>query len=152
DLRRFQTGQLVSAHRYTSPQLLARWVRRRLPLVIVSALALMTVATVAGLALRNVLHERRAAEQSRAEAERLLGFMLGDLHNKLEPLGRLDLLDDLSRQALAHLRQAGLKETPAMATNRAMALSQTGLLLTARGNLAEALEAHRTTLEIFEDL
>ena len=42
------------------------------------------------------------AEQNRAQAEDLMGFMLGDLRDKLEPVGRLDVLDDVGRKALEY--------------------------------------------------
>ena len=36
------------------------------------------------------------------QAEDLIDFMLGDLRAKLDPVGRLDVLDDVGRQALAY--------------------------------------------------
>jgi tRNA A-37 threonylcarbamoyl transferase component Bud32/tetratricopeptide (TPR) repeat protein len=47
--------------------------------------------------------ERTEAQQRRAQVEDLLEFMLGDLRNKLEPVGRLDILDDVGERALAHV-------------------------------------------------
>ena len=38
---------------------------------------------------------RDEARDQRREAEGLVGFMLGDLREKLEPLGRLDALDSV---------------------------------------------------------
>src|SRR5262249_27794185 len=40
DLKRFQTGQLVSAHAYTRGELLGRWLRRHRGVVTMAALAL----------------------------------------------------------------------------------------------------------------
>ncbi|MEJ2207362.1 MAG: hypothetical protein P8170_25090, partial [Gemmatimonadota bacterium] len=39
------------------------------------------------------------------EAERLIDFMLGDLRGKLEPIGRLDLLDDVGGEAVAYFAE-----------------------------------------------
>ncbi len=77
DLRRFATGQLVSAHHYGRGERLRRFVRRhRVPLVIAAVAATALTATGA-ISVRRVVHEReaaRAAERgergARAEAER----------------------------------------------------------------------------------
>ncbi len=42
------------------------------------------------------------AQKRRAEVEDLLEFMLGDLRKKLEPVGKLDVLDDVAQRALAY--------------------------------------------------
>ena len=43
---------------------------------------------------------RHDAEARRAEAEGLVDFMLGDLRDRLEPVGRLDVLDGVAGKAL----------------------------------------------------
>ncbi|MBE7449314.1 MAG: serine/threonine protein kinase [Kofleriaceae bacterium] len=71
DLRRFATGQLVSAHHYGRGERLRRFVRRhRVPLVIAAVAATALTATGA-ISLRRVVHERetaRAAERAQARA------------------------------------------------------------------------------------
>src|SRR5262249_15081947 len=91
DLRRFQAGQLVGAHRYTLLQLVARWVRRHRAAVAVAGCALAILAIASALALRRVVREdhraqaaRGVAERHRAQAEDLMGFMLFDLSGKLK--------------------------------------------------------------------
>ena len=44
------------------------------------------------------IEARNEARDQRREAEGLVGFMLGDLRQKLEPLGRLDTLDSVGAQ------------------------------------------------------
>ncbi len=51
------------------------------------------------------------AENRRAQAEDLMGFMLGDFVEKLRPLGRLDLLDNVSARALAYLSSTIKEQT-----------------------------------------
>ena len=63
-------------------------------------------ASLAGMALTSTLavvayHARNEAREQRREAEGLVGFMLGDLRGKLEPLGRLDALDSVGCGRLA---------------------------------------------------
>lgn len=66
--------------------------------VLIGALAILT--TVFGVTARTA---QREAERSRTEAEGLMTFMLGDFVEKLRPIGRLDLLDDVGSKALAYL-------------------------------------------------
>ena len=47
----------------------------------------------------NLLHDQRR------EAEGLVGFMLGDLKDKLEPIGRLDALDAVGSRALDYYQR-----------------------------------------------
>jgi WD40 repeat protein len=64
DLRRFQTGQLVGAHHYTTRQRVARWLRRHRALAVAAALAL----AVGGVSVWRVLAERGAAMTARDRA------------------------------------------------------------------------------------
>ena len=70
-------------------------------------LAILAAASLAGMAVTSTLaivaiEARDAARDQRREAEGLVGFMLGDLRDKLEPLGRLDVLDSVGARALAY--------------------------------------------------
>jgi len=87
-----------------------------------------------------ILAQREAATR-RGQAEDLINFMLGDLRRKLEPIGKLDLLDDVGERALAYngsLRPE-LMSGAELARN-AKALSQLGEVRIAQGRLAEAPE------------
>lgn len=116
DLRRYQTGQLVGAHRYSLGQLLRRWLRRHRAAVSVAGVAAVIVVVLGAIALQRILRAQRVAEEqraraeeqralaqaSRAEAEDLLTFMLVDLRDKLRPVGKLDLLDDVAQKAVTY--------------------------------------------------
>lgn len=96
---------------------------------------------VAGLGLA-AISAKKAAQQRRAEAEGLMGFMLGDFADKLRPLGRLDLLDSVSGKALEYLSASDsddLSETSL--TQRAKALQVLAEVRVARGKPQEALDA-----------
>ncbi|HEX2572652.1 MAG TPA: protein kinase [Polyangia bacterium] len=69
DLRRFQTGQLVSAHEYSSLTLLKRWLRRyRAPVTVaLGCLLLLLIGGVVGV--RRIVVARNQAEKERARAE-----------------------------------------------------------------------------------
>jgi tetratricopeptide (TPR) repeat protein len=86
DLRRFQTGQLVSAYRYSTRELLRRFVRRhRAAVVVASALtAALVVAVAAGfLAVRRQARiaeaERDRARLEARKAEQTNAFVVGML-------------------------------------------------------------------------
>jgi WD40 repeat protein len=68
DLKRFATGQLVKARRYTRSELLIRWVRRhRLPLG-VAGVALLALGVVGVASVARIVREKRRADAERAAA------------------------------------------------------------------------------------
>jgi serine/threonine protein kinase/WD40 repeat protein len=70
ELRRFTTGQLVAAHRYSARERLRRWMRRHRAAVAVAAAALFLLAAGAVVSAIRILRERDQAEAARAEAIR----------------------------------------------------------------------------------
>ncbi|MEM9487573.1 MAG: protein kinase [Myxococcota bacterium] len=69
DLKRFQTGQLVSAHSYSWYGLLARWLRRHRLTVTVAA-ALLAVLVAGGvISVQRIIDERDTAREQRALAQ-----------------------------------------------------------------------------------
>ena len=103
--------------------------------IIVMLAVLSSLATVAA---------RRAearAVQRQVDAENLIDFMLGDLHERLDTLGRLDLLDAVTEQALtvlSHCCQAG---DPDAVLRQARALREIGEIRFTRADLASAQKA-----------
>ncbi|RZT10920.1 DNA-binding winged helix-turn-helix (wHTH) domain-containing protein [Duganella sp. CF402] len=82
-------------------------------MAVVTSLAVL--AGVLGLTARSA---QTQAEAHRAEAEGLMGYMLGEFADKLRPLGKLDLLDSVSTRALKYLSD------PARMTDSDTALAQ----------------------------
>src|SRR6185369_16904917 len=68
DVRRFLSGQLVAAHRYTPVQRFARFVRRHRGALGVAALALAAVAVLAWIAVHRIVRERDVADAARSAA------------------------------------------------------------------------------------
>ncbi len=93
------------------------------------------------------LAARDEADQRRGQAESLIGFMVGDLRTKLAAVGRLEILDDVGKQALAYFASV-----PADALSdeelyrRSQALHQLGQVRQARADLAGALKAYEDSL------
>jgi WD40 repeat protein/serine/threonine protein kinase len=68
DLRRFQTGQIVGAHKYSRFQRLIRFGRRNRGAVGVAGAALVVLAVVAIVSVRGIVDARNRAEQERDRA------------------------------------------------------------------------------------
>lgn len=108
-----------------------------------SALGMLTlVSLVAGLVvaaygLNQAQHARALAETRREQAEKLVGYMLGDFAAKLSQVGKLDLIDDVAKQALAYLSEANDADARS-AIQRAAALRTIGDLQTQRGQWSGA--------------
>jgi WD40 repeat protein len=68
DLRRYATGQLVTAHHYGTMLLARRWLRRHRAPVAVAAVAAVTVVAVAAMSFGRVVEERNAAQTERGRA------------------------------------------------------------------------------------
>ena len=75
--------------------------RRQKRLTYIAAASLAGMTLTSGLAVF-AFDARDEARDQRREAEGLVGFMLGDLRDKLEPIGRLDALDAVGARALAY--------------------------------------------------
>ncbi|MHA6334012.1 toll/interleukin-1 receptor domain-containing protein [Qipengyuania sp. CAU 1752] len=136
-------------------ELVQRDERRRIirtRIMVGASLALAIV--MSGLALVAV-QARNEADRQRAEADGLVEFMLTDLREKLEPVGRLDALDVVGQRALAYY--AGQKPGNLDADSlgrRSRALHLVGEIRNIRGDSAAGLEAFRqaaaTTAELLE--
>jgi tetratricopeptide (TPR) repeat protein len=112
---------------------------------LVAAGSLLVTALTIGLALY-ALHARREADVRRAQAENLIGFMLGDLRKNLERIGKLELLDSIGNQAMVYFAAIGERGSENEMLERAKALKQIGDVRFNRGQLEPALLAFRQAL------
>jgi tetratricopeptide (TPR) repeat protein len=161
DLSRFLTGRLVEAHRYTALERTVRLVRRHRSAVVVGASLL---AVLAGVSIYSVLRivrerdvaeaERRRAEARAQSAERIIDFLRGDLYGRLEPIGRIDTLEDVGAK-IDEYYEALARVTPLTAEERerqASALRVRGEAKLGGGDLEAAAAAYRKALAILEAL
>jgi eukaryotic-like serine/threonine-protein kinase len=95
---------------------------------------------------------RAEAERRRAQAENLIEFMLGDLRQKLEPVGRLDILDAAGARALTYVESLNPQVMSAdeLARN-AKALNQLGSVRTDQGKTPEALEIYARSIKLADE-
>ena len=95
---------------------------------------------------------QQEAERRRAQLETMIEFMLGDLRKKLEPVGRLEILDDVGRRALDYFESLDPKVMSADALARnAKALNQLCEVRVGQGKTAEALDLARRSLILTDE-
>ncbi|MCB2106892.1 MAG: toll/interleukin-1 receptor domain-containing protein [Rhodobacteraceae bacterium] len=105
----------------------------------------LSIASVTGMAAMAVLSvfaitARNDAERQKHQAEDLIEFMIGDLRAKLEPVGRLDVLDSVGEKALAYFATLKPGELDADTLGRrARALHLLGEISDLRGDADQAL-------------
>jgi tetratricopeptide (TPR) repeat protein len=93
------------------------------------------------------IQARDSARDQRREAEGLIGFMLGDLRDKLEPIGRLDALDGVGSRVLAYYQKEGTADlSDAALSQRSRALSLMAEVANARGNFDAASRFYREAM------
>lgn len=83
-------------------QLIEREMRRRQKRVTIITAGAVAAMLVMATLTYEAMNARAAADRSRAEAEDLVEFMLTDLREKLEPVGRLDVLDAVGEKVLSY--------------------------------------------------
>jgi tetratricopeptide (TPR) repeat protein len=113
---------------------------------------ILTAASVAGMLFTSglaytAIQARDEARDQRREADKLLSFMLGDLREKLEPIGRLDVLDSVGAKALAYYEsqdKSGLSDEALAQRSRALTLM--GEMAFTRGDLDGALRRYREAM------
>jgi tetratricopeptide (TPR) repeat protein len=121
-------------------------------------LAMVAAASLAGMAVTSTLavtaiHARDEAREQRKQAEGLVGFMLGDLKEKLEPIGRLDALDAVGSRALAYYQAQDKSQLSDEAlAQRSRALTLMGEIANTRGDLDGALGRYREAMASTEEL
>ncbi|MCZ6507705.1 MAG: protein kinase, partial [Acidobacteria bacterium] len=140
-----------------------RWIRQkprrrlRAAAIAVAVFAILTAGVKYTLDLHReqaiAIAARQDADRRRGQAEDLIHFMLGDLREKLTPVGRLEILDDVGDKALeyfAAIPESDLSEAEIF--RRSQALNQIGDVRMAQGNLAAAMEAFQESAALAEQV
>ena len=115
-------------------------------------LALLAAGSIVGMTITSALavtaiQARDAARDQRREAESLVSFMLGDLKDKLEPIGKLDALDGVGAKVLAYYQAQDMSELPdSSLMQRARALSLMAGVANSRGDLDASMRLYRAAM------
>jgi tRNA A-37 threonylcarbamoyl transferase component Bud32/tetratricopeptide (TPR) repeat protein len=127
------------------------------------AAGVVTLVAIAAAGIKysvDITRERTAAVEARedairrrGQAEALIGFMLGDLRAKLARVGRLDVLDDVGKQAMDYFAAV----PPAAMTDeeiyrRSQAVHQLGQVQQAKGDMKGALVAYDESVHLITDV
>lgn len=123
-------------------RLVQRDARRRLQVMTAFTSLAMVVTVGMGAMTVVTLKSRQIAREQRDETEALVAYMLGDLRQQLEPVGRLDLLDGVSAKVLAYYGKARSDRLDDKAlAQRAKAQTLLGTIREQRGDYAGAQDA-----------
>jgi serine/threonine protein kinase len=155
--------QLAPTDRPTAVEALdrLRWIAerpKRLARRISAAAVILVVVLSAWKYVTDLRRERAAAVAAeteararRAQAEDLISFMLGDLRTKLEPVGRLDVLNDVAAKAMQYV---GAKSKNVLSVqeliDHSKALNQIGEVRIAQGDLGAAKVLFDHSLDLAE--
>jgi tetratricopeptide (TPR) repeat protein len=134
--------------------------RRLIAGLVVGLLVALTLAGFAFVQMNRAEQERNRAEKAhevttrvRGQAEEVINYMLFDLRDKLQPVGRLDLLEGIAKKAGEYLEKLPSDEVSANSERiRAVALMSRGDVQKELGNLPGALELYQKALVITERL
>jgi len=159
DLARVRRLEPVLARPPSTLLRLRRWVQRNpggafIVLLLVGGLAV--TALLLRRARRALGREQVALERSQRNLEQtedLMSFMLFDLREGLEPLGRLDLLDQVARKSREFYEKLPPGDvTPRSRRQRALTLENVGDVLRARGDARGALQSYELARALHEPL
>jgi tetratricopeptide (TPR) repeat protein len=129
--------------------------RRTRRMTAVAALAVIVMAVTTTLAIFAIVSRHAAVEASQAaqrrqkQAEALVGFMLGDLNDKLAQASRLDIMQSVDDKAMAYFQSLPATDvTDEALEQRAKALEKIGSVRLDQGNLSGAMESYRAALQL----
>ena len=90
--------------------LVRRDAKRRKRVGTAVTLAALCLAAVMGASTQAAVEAKRAAEHSRAQSEALVEYMITDLKDKLEPVGRLDILNGVGAKVMDYYGSQGVAD------------------------------------------
>jgi eukaryotic-like serine/threonine-protein kinase len=126
--------------------------RRNRRMAAVTAAALIVMAITTTLAITAVI-ARHDAERRQKQAEDLVGFMLGDLNDRLREVQRLDIMQAVDDQAMTYFESLPVKdETDAVLRQRVIALEKIGSIRMERGRLPQALQSYESAAALAAEL
>lgn len=128
--------------------------QRHKRMAIITAASLLGMAIAVGLAVTAYI-ARNDAERRQAQAEDILGFMLGDLRKNLTKVGRLDLMRSVDDKATGYFATLNPRDLSDRALEeQARSLTGIGEVRVNEGNHKEAMtafqEAHARSTALYE--
>ena len=126
---------------------------RRLAAIAAGALVVTTLTTTLAIAALFARHAavvaRLDAERRQKQAENLVGFMLGDLNDKLAQVKRLDIMEAVDDKAMAYFASLPTGDVTEQALmQRAKALEKIGSVRQEQGHQTAALLAYQAAAKL----
>ncbi len=126
---------------------------RRMAALATLALIVMAVTTVLAITALIARHAAvvasQAAERRQKQAEDLVGFMLGDLNDKLARTSRLDIMEAVDDHAMRYFQSLPTTDvTDEALAQRAKTLEQIGSVRLDQGHLPAALASYQAALKL----
>ena len=126
--------------------------RRHRRLLAIATLAVMVMLVTSVLAVQAVI-ARNVAERRQKQAEALVGFMLGDLSDKLSQVSRLDIMEAVNDHAMDFfLSLPSTDVTEQSLHQRVQALVKIGNVRRDQGHLPGALQSYQAARVLSEKL
>lgn len=149
ELQRYLDNQPVLARGPSRRYWVKKFVRRhRVAVGLGSTFGVLVVGFTISLA-----QARDVADLRRVQAEGVLDFMLSDLRDQLEPVGRLDILNDVGERTVDYFASIPESEfSEEELVNRSRAFYQTGDVRIQEGNLELAGQAFNESLRLAREL
>lgn len=128
--------------------------QRHKRMALITAASLLGMAIAVGLAVTAYI-ARNDAERRQAQAEDILGFMLGDLRKNLTKVGRLDLMRSVDDKATGYFATLNPRDLSDRALEeQARSLTGIGEVRVNEGNHKEAMtafkEAHARSMALYQ--
>ncbi|EIM03085.1 hypothetical protein RHOFW104T7_17080 [Rhodanobacter thiooxydans] len=126
---------------------------RRMAALATLALIVMAVTTVLAITALIARHAAvvasQAAERRQKQAEDLVGFMLGDLNDKLARTSRLDIMEAVDDHAMRYFQSLPTTDvTDEALAQRAKALEKIGSVRLDQGHLPAAMASYQAALKL----
>jgi eukaryotic-like serine/threonine-protein kinase len=154
DIERYFTHQAVIAMAPAALYRVRKFCRRHWISLAISAAFLMVLLISIGLLARKSVLTRRAEQQALHQlqrGERLIEFILGDLHGRLYSVGRLDVLESAVAQVERFYTEAVVTNVPVESLrNRAHARLQLGRIRLEQGKPEIAKNHYEEAINLYQ--
>jgi eukaryotic-like serine/threonine-protein kinase len=122
--------------------------RRAARMTAITALAVLVTLLTTTLAVKAII-ARSDAERRQKQAEDLVGFMLGDLNDKLAQVARLDVMEAVDDHAMSYFQSLPTADvTDEALAQRAKALERIGTVRMEQGRLPLAIESYQVAAKL----
>ena len=129
--------------------------RRNRRMAALATLALIVMAVTTTLAIMAVIARHaavvasHAAERRQKQAEALVGFMLGDLNDKLAQVARLDIMEAVDDHAMDYFQSLPTVDvTDEALAQRAKAMEKIGVVRLDQGHLSAAMTSFQASSKL----